>query len=184
MTTSARAQNAWALIFRGMSGIVLGVLAFGLPVVTIAVLCTLFGLYALTDGAVAVAAASRVDGRDMRSSPLLAEGMLGVIAGAAALLIPVVTALALAMIVAAWSIGAGVLRIAGAVCMRQREPYEWLLTLSGAAGVALGLIVLRNPDVGSDGVLSALGAYAAVVGVMLAVCGLRVRRRESALKAL
>jgi uncharacterized membrane protein HdeD (DUF308 family) len=178
MAASARIQFAWALIFRGISGIVLGILAFGLPVVTIAALGTLFGVYALTDGVVAAAAATRAHGHDMSSSPLFVEGILGVIAGLTALLVPVATALALVMIVATWSIAAGVFRIAGSARHRPRESHEWLLALSGAAGVALGLIVLRYPEVDSDDVLSALGAYAGIAGVMLAACGFRVRRRR------
>jgi len=175
MSASARSQFAWAIIIRGAAGIVLAILAFGMPAMSAAVLGTLVGAYVLVDGTVAVAAATRAHGHDMRSSPFVVEGVLGVTAGATAVMARDADPLLLIPLVAAWGIAAGVFRIAAAVHVH-RQTHEWLLALSGAVGVALGLVVLQYPDAGPDSVLSALGAYAAVVGIMLGAWGLRLRR--------
>lgn len=175
MSASPRVQFAWAIIVRGAVGIALAVLAFGVPAMTAALLATLVGAYALTDGAVAVAAGTRARGIDLRSSPFVVEGSLGVLLGLAAFLTRQTAPQLLVPLVAAWGITAGVFRITAAVHVR-RPRREWLLALSGAVEVALGLVVLQYQDAGPDGVAGAFGAYAGVGGVMLAACGIRLRR--------
>jgi uncharacterized membrane protein HdeD (DUF308 family) len=182
MPASARIQFAWAIIARGLAGIILAMLAFGMPVVTAAVLGTVVGAYALVDGTAAVAAATRAHGSDLHSSPFVVEGVLGVIVGGAALLAADAASAFLPPLVAGWSIAAGVFRIAGGVHVH-RQTHEWLLVLSGALGVALGLVVLQYPEAGPDSIMSALGAYAAVVGIMLGTCGIRLRRGASPVPA-
>jgi uncharacterized membrane protein HdeD (DUF308 family) len=166
------------LIVRGATGVVFGVLAFAIPAVTETAIDVLVGTYALTDGVIAVVAATRARGYGLGSSPFVAEGALGVLAGGLVLAMPGAGTALLVGIVAAWSIMAGVCRIAAAVEI-QRRARDWLLALSGSAGLVLGLAVLWYAGAGDDAVVSALGAYAAVVGVMLMVCGVRLRRRAA-----
>jgi uncharacterized membrane protein HdeD (DUF308 family) len=175
MSASPRVQFAWAIIVRGAVGIVLAILAFVMPAVTVAALGTLVGVYVLTDGAVAVASGTRASGTDMRSSLFVIEGALGVVVGLTALFVRHDAPHLLVPLVAAWSITAGVFRITAAVHVHQ-PTREWLLALSGAVGVALGLVVLQYQDAGPDSVAWALGAYAGISGIMLATCGFRLRR--------
>ena len=182
MSASPRVQFAWAIILRGAVGIALAILAFVMPAVTAAALGTLVGAYALTDGAVAVASATRASGTDLRSSLFVIEGALGVVAGLTAFFARHEAPQLLIPLVAAWSITAGVFRITAAVHVHH-PTREWLLSLSGAVGVALGLVVLQYQDAGPDSVASALGVYAGVAGVMMAVCGVRLRRGPAAVAA-
>lgn len=182
MPASTRSQFAWAIIVRGALGIVLAVLAFGVSAMTPGVLGALVGAYAVADGAMTMAAATRASGTDMRSSPFLFEGALDIAVGLTAFLTREAAPRVLVPLVAAWTIAAGVFRITGAVHVH-RPSHEWLLALSGAVGVALGLVVLQYRDAGPDGVADALGTYAGVVGVMLATCGIRIRRSPSAVPA-
>jgi uncharacterized membrane protein HdeD (DUF308 family) len=182
MSASPRVQFAWAIIVRGAVGIALAVLAFGMPAMTAALLATLVGAYALTDGAVAVAAGTRARGIDLRSSPFVVEGSLGVLLGLAAFLTRKTAPQLLVPLVAAWGITAGVFRITAAVHVH-RPRREWLLALSGAVEVALGLVVLQYQDAGPDGVAGAFGAYAGVGGIMLAACGIRLRRGSAPVPA-
>ena len=178
MSASPRVQFAWAIIVRGAVGIALAVLAFVLPAVTAAALGTLVGAYALTDGAVAVASATRASGTDMRSSLFVIEGGLGVVAGLTALIARHDAPYLLAPLVAAWSITAGVFRITAAVHVHH-PTRESLRALSGAVGIALGLVVLQYQDASPDDVAWALGGYAGIAGVMLAAWGLRLRRARA-----
>ncbi len=177
MTAAARTHFARALIVRGVWGLVFGVAAIALPVDTLVVLVVLFGIFALADGVIAFAAAAAARAHDLSPWPFVVEGALGVGAGVTALVVPGVTVLALLVIMAAWSMAAGVFRIAAAVHLRRRQPHEWLLALSGAAGIAFGLVVVRYPEAGAVGVVTVLGAYAVLLGLMLVVLGMRLRRR-------
>ena len=50
------ARNWWAVALRGAIAVVIGVLAFALPGVTLASLVLLFAIYMLLDGALAIIA--------------------------------------------------------------------------------------------------------------------------------
>ena len=55
------ARNWWALVLRGIAGVIFGVLTFINPGMTLAVLIVLFGAYAIVDGVFNLVAA--VSGR-------------------------------------------------------------------------------------------------------------------------
>src|SRR2546422_2075830 len=79
--TSVLTRNWWALALRGILAILLGLAAIVLPGVTLAVLITLFGAYALVDGVLAIIAGVRAAERHERWwSPVL-KGLAGIAAG-------------------------------------------------------------------------------------------------------
>ena len=136
MSASARIQFAWAIIIRGAAAIVLAILAFGMPAMSAAVLAALVGVYVLIDGTVTVAAGTYAHGHDMRSSPFVVDGVLGVMVGVTACVARDAAPVLLIPLVAGWGIIAGVFRIAAAVHVHSHSR-EWLLALTGAVGVAL-----------------------------------------------
>jgi uncharacterized membrane protein HdeD (DUF308 family) len=177
MLSSPRTQFAGTLIVRGVLGVALGILAFSRPLATVAALAMLFGIYAVVDGLGAIVMATSARASRLSSSPFVVEGMVGVGAGLGALAARGVAAVALFIIMAAWSMASGVFRIAGAAGLHGRVPHERLLTLSGAAAIALSLVIVRSPDSTASGLVDDLGAYALGAGVALGVCGVLVWRR-------
>ena len=90
----ALARNWWALVLRGIAGVIFGVLTFMFPAMTLAVLILLFGAYAIVDGVFNLVAA--VSGRT--GQPwwhLVLEGIVSIAAGVIAFAWPGLTALAL-----------------------------------------------------------------------------------------
>ncbi len=87
----ALARNWWALVLRGIAAIIFALLAFLMPGVTIFVLVTLFGIYALVDGVVNLVAVFRTGIKE--HWPLLIEAVLGMVAGILTLIWPHITAL-------------------------------------------------------------------------------------------
>jgi uncharacterized membrane protein HdeD (DUF308 family) len=177
--TEALARNWWALVLRGVAGIIFGILAFVMPALTLAALVMLFGAYALVDGifAVVAAASGRTGGRWWA---LLLAGILGVAAGLVTFFMPGLTALTLALLIGVWAIAEGILHIITAIRLRKVIENEWWLGLSGALAIVFGIFMLRAPAAGALAVVLWIGAFAFIYGVILVALGitLRVRRDD------
>ena len=173
-------RNWWALALHGLAAIVFGVLAFAWPGITLWALVLLFGAYMLVDGIFAIVGAVRAAGRETRWWLLLVEGVLGVLAGFVAFLLPGITALALLYLVAAWAIFTGILQIVGAVRLRREIEGEWALILGGVLSVIFGVLLAVLPGPGILALVWLIGAYAVVSGMLLIVLAFRVRNRDEA----
>jgi len=168
------ASSWWALVLRGLAAIAFGVLAFVWPHITLAVLVFLWGAYALVDGVFAIAAGVKTHAENRRWWVLLIEGILSVIAGIFAFVIPGITALILLMLIAAWAMVTGVMEIAAAIQLRKHIKGEWLLALAGVASVIFGIALVINPRAGALAVVWLIGAYSIVFGALLIALGLRL----------
>jgi uncharacterized membrane protein HdeD (DUF308 family) len=173
--TIVLAKNWWALVIRGIAGIVFGVIAFVWPGITLAALVLLFGAYALIDGVVSLLGAVRAVKSHERWGSLTLEGVVGIGAAAIAMLWPEITALSLVFVIAAWAILTGLFEIVAAVRLRKIIDGEWLLGLSGVASVAFGILISIAPLAGALVIAIWVGAYALVFGILLLALGLRLR---------
>jgi uncharacterized membrane protein HdeD (DUF308 family) len=166
----------WVLVVRGVMAVALGVFAFVWPLQTIAALVLVFGATALADGAFAIAASIAGHSITPYWWVLLLQGLLGVGVGVLTLFNPAITAAALLVYIAAWAIGMGVLQVIAAVRLRREITGEWWIALAGVAGIAFGVLLMRNPAEGALAVLWLIGSFALVWGVMLMIGGFDVRR--------
>jgi uncharacterized membrane protein HdeD (DUF308 family) len=173
------ARNWWALLLRGVLGIVLGLFAVAMPAAAFAVIVLAFGAYALVGGAFNIVAALRDARGEPRWWALLFSGVAGVLTGIAAFVVPAFTAVVLLYVIAGWAILTGVLEIATAIRLRRHLAGEWLLALSGALSVAFGALILVAPLAGALAVVLLIGAYALVSGVVLLALAVRLRRAAS-----
>jgi uncharacterized membrane protein HdeD (DUF308 family) len=168
------ARNWWAVLIRGVLAVVFGVLAFVNPGITLAALVLVFAAYSLVDGVFAVIAGLRAARRQERWWPFALEGLLSIVVGIIAFLIPVAAAFALLMLVSAWSIVTGLFRIAAAIRLRREIQGEWLLILSGILSVAFGVVIAIWPVVGLVTVMWLIGFYAVLFGVILIALAFRL----------
>ena len=81
-------KNWWALALRGCLAVLFGLVSLARPTVRFVALEALFGAWWLLDGVLAVAAAVVGTERRARWWPLVAEGGVGIVAGATAYLVP------------------------------------------------------------------------------------------------
>ncbi len=144
------------------------------PGLTLVVLVTLFGIYAIADGAAAIL--SVVTHRERgRWWAVLLEGALGIAAGVIALVLPGVTAVALVFLIGAWAILTGIMEILAALRLRREMEDEWLLGLAGILSVAFGVVLVVFPGAGALALVSLIGIYAIVFGIAMLFLGIRMR---------
>jgi uncharacterized membrane protein HdeD (DUF308 family) len=181
--TFALARNWWSLVVRGLLGILIGLITFVWPGITLTALVFLFAGYALVDGAVSLAGAIHAAQAHERWGALLIGGFLGIVAAVITVFWPAITALSLVLVIAAWAILTGIAEMVAAVKLRKYISGEWLLALAGIASVIFGVLVAAVPLAGALVITIWFGAYALLFGIMLVALGFRLRTWERALPA-
>lgn len=167
-------HGSFLLIIRGILGVVVGVLAFVWPGITIAALVIIFGAYAIIDG-VTNLLLGFTKTPQRRSWAQIVQGIVGIVAGVLTFIWPAITALVLVMFIAAWAIVTGIFEIVAAIRLRKVITGEWLLVLSGLMSLAFGILAFAFPLAGAVGIAWVLGFYTAASGIVLIALGVRLR---------
>ena len=165
---------AW-IVLRGVAAVLFGLLAITRPGGTLAALVFMWGAYAIADGVLAIVAGWRIRDHGRPLWSLFVAGGVGVAAGVLTFRWPGVTALALLVVIASWSIAVGALQIVAAIRLRKVIEGEWALGLSGVLSLAFGILAVLHPGAVALGVLWVIAAYAIGFGALLIVVGFRLR---------
>ncbi len=176
MPTVLAVRSWWAFVLRGALTLLFGVLALLLPEMAVFTLVMMFGVYAVVAGVFDVVAALREKAPGPRPWALLLCGIVSVLAGLFAFARPRLTAISLLYVIAAWAIATGVLEIVAAIRLRKEIRGEWLLVVSGVLSAAFGVFLAAFPGAGALAVLFWIGAYAILLGVLLVLLGVELRR--------
>jgi uncharacterized membrane protein HdeD (DUF308 family) len=173
------AKNWWTLAIRGIAAIVFGVAAFLWPGITVIALVYLFGAYALVDGVFAIISVIRGDpatrGHGLYVTVL---GVVSIIAGIGAFVLPGLTAVTLLYIVAAWAIITGAFAVLAAIRLRKEIEGELFMAIGGLASIAFGVLAIIFPGTGLLSIIWLLAAYAIVFGITLLALAWRLRNRQ------
>jgi uncharacterized membrane protein HdeD (DUF308 family) len=164
----------WTVALRGIAAILFGLVSLLAPGLTFVTLVLLFGVYAIVDGVLALGLASRVP--DRLRTAMIGRGLISILAGALALILPRITAMALLLTIAAWAVVSGVMEIAMAIRIRKEVRGEWLLALEGVLSIGFGVMLFLSPLAGAIVLSLWVGAYALVLGGTLLGSALRLRR--------
>lgn len=173
--TSALLRHWWMLALRGVLAGSFGLVVLSWPDLTLGQFVVLFAAYALADGLCAVFSAFGLCERWIDAGPVLAEGAVSLVVGAAALTWPLVPLL-LVYLVATWGIIMGALELAAAVALRGDRGGSWLLAIGGVSSLMLGMFLVLIPGAATAGVARVVGAYALIFGALLAAASLRLWR--------
>ncbi len=115
------------------------------PSLTLVVLVSVWGAYAVADGILALWAAVAARDGDTGTRWWVAwGGGVSILAGLVAFLYTGMTALVLLMFIAAWAIAIGAIMIWGAIELRKVLDDAWLLALDGVLSIAFGVILLAR----------------------------------------
>lgn len=170
------ARHWWLLLLRGLLAIAFGAMALAWPGPTAAALVLLLGAYLAVDGVFGLLDCIRHWGLLHDRWLWLLEALLSLVAGTVALLVPGLTALALLMVIAAWSIAAGLLRIALAIRLRKLIEGEWRLALGGLLSIAFGILLFVLPEAGMVSLVWLFGIWALLLGGAFIALALQLRR--------
>jgi len=184
------AHNWKWFMARGVIALALGIGAIVFPLSAVFAFTMVFAAYCFVDGIASLVAGvrgAREPGH--RWGALILSGIIGILIGILFLVMPLVATVAYSFVVllmlSVWAILTGALEIAAAVRLRKEIEGEWLLGISGAISVLLGVaviaLVLPYP---AASILSAawlIAFFAFGTGLVLVVQALRLRSRSAAL---
>jgi uncharacterized membrane protein HdeD (DUF308 family) len=165
----------WVLVLQGILGIAFGILALVFPDVALATLALVFGAWAIISGFSHLGEGMRVAEARGRSWPFAVIGILSIVAGIIAVLVPGITILGLVLLLGAWLVTQGVMEVYTAWRIRREVSGEWIIALTGIVRTVIGLIVLAMPVIGAILTATLLAVYAIVAGVTALTLGWRLR---------
>ena len=152
------------LAVRGVLALIFGVLVLVWPGLTVFALAIAFAAYVIVDG-IGMLASGTGHGHRARWA-YVAAGVLGILAGILAALLPGLTALFLVLLAGAWAVVTGVLEVAAAF-RHSPGARRWTSALVGVISVLAGVFILARPGVGALALATVLGIYALLAGVSL-----------------
>src|SRR5260370_10704745 len=129
-------RNWWLVALSGLAAVLFGLLAFVWPGATLITLVWLFGAFALVNGTLSLMLAAKAPKGYPRFGSLILGGLLGILAGLLAFVMPAITALGLLILIAVWAMVTGILEIVAAIKLRKEINNEWLLILVGILSLA------------------------------------------------
>ncbi len=167
-------RNWGLLMIRGIASILFGIAAIVLPGPTLTAIILLLGGWFVVDGLLTALGAILHRKVDSSWVLLLLEGLIGIIAGVAALVFPGITATILLYFFAGWSIATGVLEIIAGIRLRNTEG-SWILIVGGILSIVVGVIAFVAPGATALTLLAIVGIFAIAFGVAMVILAYRAK---------
>jgi uncharacterized membrane protein HdeD (DUF308 family) len=175
---SSTLKRNWKVVAaRGVLGLVIGLIAFIFPGPTLLSLVTLFAIYLIIDGILAIVAAVHAARRQERWGYLTFEGIVGILAGIIAMALPGITVLVFVGLLAAWAFISGTLEFRAAYNL-EKDHGRWWLALGGIVSIIFGIVLVAAPEFGAVVVSWWVGAYATFFGASLIALAFQLRARD------
>ncbi|HZP36326.1 MAG TPA: DUF308 domain-containing protein [Methylomirabilota bacterium] len=171
----ALVRNWWMVALRGALAVLFGAFLLATAPTSLDVLIAIFGLYALLDGAWAIASALWVTRTWVTPWPILFEGTASVAVGAFALGWPWIPR-ELVFAIATWGVVTGAMELIAAARLTGPAAARWLLTTAGVCSLFLAGLIVAIPLAETARTVRTLGVYAIVFGISLSAAA-RVFRK-------
>jgi len=173
-------QSKWALVIRGLMGIVLGLFIFMRPLTSVAAFALVIAIWALSDGIVSIVNAFHLRSVIDHWGILLLSGIVSLLFGIAALYYYPALSLAFAVMWTAWWLIAGG-SLGVYIAMQERKadlPWGWTL-VSGLIAIAFGVLAIVYPAITLAALMGVIGAFGLVGGVAMLVGAGKMQSFES-----
>ncbi len=170
------ARQWWVLVLQGILGIAFAILVLVFPAIALTTLAFVFAAWAIVSGISHIVQGWRVAEHRGRSWPFAVIGVLGIVAGVLAALIPGITILGLILLLGWWLVLQGVMEIYAAWRIRKEVTGEWILALIGVLRTIAGIVILVMPIVGAILTVTLMAVWAFLGGLAALSLGWRLRR--------
>jgi uncharacterized membrane protein HdeD (DUF308 family) len=178
----------WVLLLRGLCAILLGILTFAMPGITLLALVWLFAIFIIADGVASVVLGFRGEADGTVWWTMVFLGALAILAGLVASVMavtqPVMTIVTVVMVIGISAIVRGAFEIIAAIRLRKLIEDEWLLGLSGLLSVMFGILIIARPGAGAVAVGILIGAFMITLGLLAVVLSFRLRKLGRDLAAI
>jgi uncharacterized membrane protein HdeD (DUF308 family) len=166
-------DNWVMLLVRGIIAVLFGLVAMIWPSITALALAVLWGVWALIEGVVNLAAGFQkgATGKGWK----LFFGAVSVVAGIIALVHPFDVALVLTWVLGIWFIVTAIFQGVGAFSSTRSRP-RWMLIVSAVLSLLIGILFVARPGVGVLSIVLWVGVVAIIWGVILIVAAFAARR--------
>lgn len=166
----------WLVLIRGVLAVLFGLFALFSPAGALLALVYVFGAYAVLDGITAVVAGVRHRHQEAHWVWHLVQGVISILAGVVAFIWPGGTVVAILLVIAFWSIVAGLTQIMESFGMRRlgSSTWGWMLA-AGILSVLFGIVLVVQPGAAAITLLWLVGIYAVIFGVIIVVWAFRLR---------
>jgi uncharacterized membrane protein HdeD (DUF308 family) len=168
------------LAVQGAAAVIFGLATLVWPHVSVWALVLFWGAFAFVDGVTALSSAI-TDKFLVHRGWVAFWGITGIGAGIVTLVWPSMTALALLVVIATWSLLIGGTLIAFAISERKQLPSTGWVVLDGVLLLLLGVLLLANPNAGAIGLTWAIGFFVFLFGVVQLRLASVVRHETKAL---
>src|SRR5215467_12092443 len=168
-------STSTSLILLGILSVIVGIIAFVWPGVTVFALVILFAVYAFIDaGLEAVRAFS-----SRTAGPVFGHLLLGLVslaAGVVALAWPAPTALVLVLVIGIWAVIGGIVEIVNGFGSGETAGMRAMFILTGLVSVAFGVLLFARPNVGAVTLALLFGLYSMIYGVSQITLGVQLHQ--------
>jgi uncharacterized membrane protein HdeD (DUF308 family) len=107
---------------------------------------------------------------------LALRGVLGILFGIGAFVWPGATLAALILVFGTYVFVDGIFAVAAGIGMRRQLSLWWLVVLEGVAGIILGVLTFRSPDITALILLTSIAAWSIITGILEIATALRLRK--------
>jgi uncharacterized membrane protein HdeD (DUF308 family) len=184
MATGKTMRSWWGRVAVGIIAVVFGLAFLFVPGFTLVLFLYTFGLLMILSGIVLLLfSRDKSTGGAWRRLNLV-EGILVIIVGIIALVLPGMTALLAIYLFAAFAIITGILQIAEGLAAPKGfatfgTSNRTLLVVSGVWSLVIGILLAVFPGAGILALLWLIGIFLIIVGVLNIASGIRIRREVS-----
>lgn len=175
-------KSWWLLTLKGSLLVIFALFAFINPGASAASLAMWFALLIIIDGVVTIVTAIGSWKEREDKWLFLAEGLISLIFGLILFMTPGITLLVVSFFIGFWFVFAGVSRIAKAAQLRKEIKGEGWMILGGIISVVFGLLIFARPLFGIGYLMYIIGFFALLIGVLLILVSLKIRKSTSWLK--